>query len=121
VRWHGRLETRNGPELFLAWAVSLEEGAALEVIVREHEHDRFAAPALAEEAVLVAVCKSPADCDHGHSELIVESLGSLPIAGRTPLHKGDARISRLPGLHWLRSFDFQDEVSIGFPVDVLKS
>lgn len=60
-----------------------EPGAALEVVIRENEHDRSPAPALAEEAVLVAVRKGPADCDNGHAELIVERLGPLSIAGHT--------------------------------------
>jgi len=52
--------------------MSLSPCAALEVIVREHEHDRFVAPALADEAILVTICGGSAYCHCGRPELGVE-------------------------------------------------
>ena len=58
--------------------------ATLKLIVREDEHDGFAAAALSKEAVFMAVCGGPADCDNRCPELVVESLGPLRIAGHQP-------------------------------------
>jgi hypothetical protein len=96
--------------------VPLQPCTALELVVREHEHDRFAAAALAEEAVLVAICKGPGHCDNGNSELIIERPGPPAVAGHTVVHGPAMKIFRSQ-VHWRLS---SGEEKIGYRADTLK-